>query len=182
MKPRIITLICIIVLAAWVVPAGAGEKTGRGGKESAKKEELKKAADFTLESLEGKKVSLKDYRGRVVLLVFSATWCPQCRREIAHLKKIYSTYGPKGLKLLNIDVQESKRKVGSYVRKNKIPYTVLLDKDAKVALAYGVRGVPHLVLIGRDGKILSEDRRLVDGLLEKLFDERAGSEGKNSAG
>lgn len=130
------------------------------------------APDFTLKNLQGEKVKLSDYKGKVVLLVFSTTWCPHCRAEIPHLKKLYAEYQKKGLVLLNIDIQESQAKVSSFAKKNEIPYPVLLDKDGQVGLTYGIRGVPTTVLINKEGIILCKVCRSLDTLLEKLIDNK----------
>lgn len=132
-----------------------------------------KAPDFVLEDLEGKKVKLSDYKGKVVLLVFSTTWCQYCRAEIPHLKKLYSQYKEKGLEIINIDIQESREKVSSFAAKHKLPYKVLLDNDGEVARTYDVRGVPTKILIGKDGKILCRECRSVGTLLESLLGDKA---------
>ncbi len=130
------------------------------------------APDFVLEDLEGKKVKLSDYKGKVVLLVFSTTWCPYCRTEIPHLKKMYSQYKERGFEVINIDIQESKKKVSSFAAKHELPYKVLLDADGEVARLYGVKGVPTKVLIGKEGKILCNPCRSVETLLESLLGDK----------
>lgn len=127
------------------------------------------APDFTLKDVAGNEVKLSDYQGKVVLLVFSTTWCSYCRAEVPHLKKLYAKYQSKGLVLLNIDIQESQKKVASFVAKNKISYPVLLDEDGKVSLAYGIQGVPTTVLINKEGIILCKVCRSLDILLGTLL-------------
>lgn len=128
-----------------------------------------KAPGFLLEDLDGKEIKLSDYKGKLVLLVFSTTWCPYCRAEIPHLKEFYSQYNKQGFEVINIDIQESKKRVSSFVKKHKIPYKVLLDKDGSVARIYGVRGVPTKILIDRDGTILCRACRSVDIMLDMLL-------------
>ena len=129
-----------------------------------------KAIDFALEDLSGNTVKLSHYTGqRVILLVFSTTWCPYCSKEIPQLKELYTTYKDKGFEILNIDIQESKKKVSAHANKHNIPYKVLLDIDAKVASAYGVRGIPTKVLINKDGTILCVACRSIDIMLDLLF-------------
>lgn len=128
-----------------------------------------RAPDFVLEDLKGNQVMLSDYKGKPVLLVFTATWCPYCRAEIPHLKEIYSKYNAKGLEIIYIDIQESVDKVSSFMAKHNIPFKTLLDKDGKVAYLFGVRGIPTKVLIGKDGTILCMACRSIDSMLDKLF-------------
>jgi len=114
-----------------------------------------KAADFTLEDIDGNKVSLNDYKGEnVVLLVFSTTWCPSCNREIPELKKLHEQFSGKGLKIVEVFIQESRAKVGSKVSKEEIPYTVLLDLGGEAAKQYNIHGVPTLLVIDKEGTIV----------------------------
>ena len=129
----------------------------------------KKALDFTLEDLNGNTVKLSDFKDRGVLLVFTTTWCSYCRKEIPRLKELYAKYKEKGLEIINIDIQGSKDKVSEYTLKHRLPYTVLLDKDGKVASMYGVRGVPTKVLISKNGTIVCFACRSIDIMLEVLF-------------
>ena len=128
-----------------------------------------KAPDFVLEDLKGNQVMLSDYKGKAVLMVFTATWCPYCRAEIPHLKEIYSKYYAKGLEIIYIDIQESREKVSSFMTKHNIPFKTLLDMDSKVAHLFGVRGIPSQFLIGKDRTILCKACRSTDGMLKKLF-------------
>lgn len=127
------------------------------------------APDFVLKDLNDKEVKLSDYKGKVVLLNFSTTWCPHCRTIIPYLKELYDQYKDKDFVILNIDIQESKKRVSSFAEKNEIPYTVLLDTDAKVAILYKVVGVPNLILIDREGSILCRQCRSIDDSLKTLI-------------
>lgn len=128
------------------------------------------APDFALKDLNDKEVKLSDYRGKVVLLNFSTTWCPHCRTIILYLKELYDQYKEEDFVILNIDIQESKKRVSAFAARFKIPYRVLLDTDAKVTILYKVVGVPNLVLIDREGIILCRQCRSIDISLKTLFD------------
>ncbi len=152
----------------------ASQDSSKEGKWDIREQSIEeKAPDFVLEDLEGKKVKLSDYKGKVVLLVFSATWCQYCRAEIPHLKKMYSQYKEKGFEVINIDIRESKEKVSSFAAKHELPYKILLDNDGKVARTYGVTGVPTQILIDGNGEILSRDSSSVEKLLESLLGDKA---------
>ena len=131
-----------------------------------------KAPDFTLNDLQGRKFRLSGNKGKPVLLVFGATWCPFCREEIPHLKDIYAAYGKKGLVLVGIDIQESRAKVSAFANNYKLPYGLLLDEKAEVAKNYGVQGIPMLVLIDREGRILCRQCSTVEPLLDQMFKRR----------
>lgn len=136
----------------------------------------KAAPDFVLRNLKGEEIRLSQFRNKKnILLVFWATWCPHCVSEVPELKEIYEKYKDQKLKLLSIDIQESHQKVSSFVKNYSIPYTVLLDTDGKVASAYGVRGIPHQVIIDKKGVILYQGPRPYGGLMSlvsKLIEKK----------
>ncbi|MDD5556661.1 MAG: TlpA disulfide reductase family protein [bacterium] len=148
------------------VPAGAASKTGVARGE--------KAPPFTLRDLEGNAVSLGDHAGKVVLIVFSTTWCPHCRTEIPELNKLHAKFADRGLVILNVDVQESRAKVAAFAKKFGITYTVLLDADGATAKAYGVRGVPYNLLVGRDGTIICTRCAPLEKQVEKALSAGGG--------
>ncbi len=126
------------------------------------------APRFSIRDVNGRIFSMNDYGKKTVLLIFSTTWCPSCRTEIPHFKQIYQTYSHRGLEMANIDIQESRDKVARFATKNQLPYRILLDEKGDVASAYGIVGVPAMILI-KDGVVVTRNYRLVDGTLEKLF-------------
>lgn len=111
-----------------------------------------KAIDFTLRDLKGKEVNLfKDFANKkVIILVFSTTWCPYCISEIPNLKNVYKNYKNRGLEVIHIDVSETPDRVSSFVDKYKIPYRVLLDEKGKVAQIYKVVGVPTTFILDKN--------------------------------
>ena len=127
------------------------------------------APDFTLENLEGTAVSLSDFRGKVVLLDFWATWCPPCRKEIPHLKELHTEYGDDGLVILGIALDvKGRRVVAPFVEEHQLPYPIVLGGQ-EVSRAYGgVRNIPTAFLIDRDGLI----RRRYVGYQDKDVFER----------
>jgi len=127
------------------------------------------AASFALNDLNGREVKLSDYRGKPVLLYFMASWCPQCRALIPRLKEIHALYSGRGLVFLQINVMESKEKMVSYTKRHDLPYRTLLDSEGNVAQAYGVMGLPVLVLIDRAGEIICWNCRSLDKRLETLM-------------
>jgi len=127
-----------------------------------------RAPRFSIRDINGRIFSMNDYGKKTVLLIFSTTWCPTCRTEIPHFKQIYQTYNHRGLEMVNIDIQESRDKVARFAARYQLPYRVLLDETGNVASAYGIMGVPAMILI-KDGVVVTRNYRLIDGTLEKLF-------------
>ena len=112
------------------------------------------ALDFTLTNLEGKEVTLASLKGQVVLLDFWATWCAPCKALMPSLQKIHDDYKGKGVAVLGVNTSERKANAAKeYMAKQKYTYGCLLSGD-DLAQAYGISGLPTLVLIGKDGKIV----------------------------
>jgi peroxiredoxin len=130
-----------------------------------------KAPDFTLKDMNGKSVSLNNFKGKNVLLYFTTTWCPYCKKEVPELKEMYKKYKGK-LEMIAIDMNESKAKVSSYIEKYEIPYTTLLDSEGKVAVDYSIRGVPTIVLVGKDGRVFCYMCRDLTNQIEELLKKK----------
>ncbi len=116
--------------------------------------ETVEAPDFTLRDLNGNKVQIRDFRGKVVFLNFFATWCVPCRLEMPAMDRLYQANKDKGLLVLAVDLREGVKPVRSFLRELKVSFPALLDEDGSVAYMYGVRPLPTTYLVGRDGKLL----------------------------
>jgi cytochrome c biogenesis protein CcmG/thiol:disulfide interchange protein DsbE len=110
--------------------------------------------NFTLPALDGRRVKLSDYRGRVLLLDFWATWCAPCQVEIPWLVEFQERYRSDGLAVVGVSVDDRRESLLPFVRDMKINYTVLQGRGQDRLLdAYRVDRVPTAVLISRDGRI-----------------------------
>jgi peroxiredoxin len=112
-------------------------------------------ADFTLTDLQGKAWTLKELRGKVVLVNFWATWCPPCRKEIPDLEKLYSHFKDQGFVVLAIS-DEDASKVAPFIAQEKASYPVLLDPGRKVNDLFQVDGIPKSFVYDRDGKLVAQ--------------------------
>ncbi|MBP5395475.1 MAG: TlpA family protein disulfide reductase [Bacteroidales bacterium] len=125
------------------------------------------APDFTLSDLYGKQVSLSSYKGKVVLLDFWASWCPDCRRASPYMRYLYRKYHDKGLEIVGVSLDNDRERWYSGVQTDSLQWTQLSSLqrwECPVAKAYNIHWIPTLVLIDRDGRIVA--RRLEGEELE----------------
>lgn len=112
------------------------------------------APDFVAKNLKGEDVKLSDFKGKVVLLNFWATWCGACLEEMSSIQKLYSTLGADGVEVLAVSIDRwNEDRIQEYVKNNKLTFPVLLDQEQKVRKKYHVMGLPTSYLIDGDGKI-----------------------------
>jgi peroxiredoxin len=130
------------------------------------------APGFELSSLSGETIQLEDYRGKIVLLNFWATWCAPCRLEMPAFQSSAEIYGDE-LAVVAINNAESPGDVQTFVTELGLTFDVLLDPEAEVQRLYSVRGYPTSVLIDADGIIriqhiglMTEDQ--LEGYLQEL--------------
>lgn len=124
------------------------------------------APAFELAALDGGRVSLEDYRGRVVLLNFWATWCGPCRQEMPALERLHRMLEPEGLEVVGLNVDAAPGEidalahlggdVAAFVREYGLTFDILRDPEGGVMRRYGVSGLPTTVLIDRQGRVVLE--------------------------
>jgi len=110
--------------------------------------------NFVLELLSGGERALDDYRDKVVLLNFWATWCPPCREEMPSMQTLYDELADEGLEILAVNVSEEPDVVANFIEENGYSFPVLLDREGRVQLRYSVRAIPTTFVVDRDGSVL----------------------------
>ncbi len=122
---------------------------------------------------------LKAYSGKVVLFEIWATWCGPCRREIPRLKEVYEKYHDAGLEIIGYSIDQDLDALKEYVKDSELPWRIASQKKSEAAgykplyEYYSVNGVPEMILIGRDGRVVMVDARgckLADALKELFPD------------
>jgi len=115
----------------------------------------KPAPDFALPDLQGKTVRLADLRGKVVLLFFWTTWCPDCREELASVNKLYADLRSRGLEVLLINFREDLDLVKRTAQDRGYTAPVLLDRSGEITgKGYGVWGPPTAFFVDRHGQLV----------------------------
>lgn len=111
------------------------------------------APPFSLKTLDGKAVSLADFRGQVVLLDFWGTFCPPCVKALPELQALHAKYAGSGFAVIGVAVDDRLPLVEKATRRAKVTYPIV-QSTAAVWSAYKVNALPSLVLVGRDGRIV----------------------------
>ena len=116
------------------------------------------APDFTIGTPDGKSVRLSDFKGKYVVLDFWATWCPDCRADVPHLKEIHKAYASDSVAFLSVSFDTDKGKWTSYIRDNGMDWAHGSElkkwKETTVSSLYYVKWIPSIYLIGPDGKVI----------------------------
>jgi thiol-disulfide isomerase/thioredoxin len=125
--------------------------------------EGKMAPAFTLVDLDGKKVSLADFKGKPVFVNFWATWCEPCKLEMPWLEDFSKKYKPQGLVMLGISTDDGgKDLVAKTAKKLGVTYPILLKND-KIEDAYGLEYMPQSFYVDKTGKVLIATAGISDG-------------------
>jgi len=138
MRNRIVALAAILLLAlpAWAGAAGDVQAPG-----------------FTLQSVDGKTVTLGQYKGDVVMINFWASWCGPCRQEMPLLDDIYKQYKDMGFVLLGVNVEPDASNANRWLKKTPVSYPILYDPKSAVSQLYQVQAMPTTVIIDRQGVV-----------------------------
>jgi thiol-disulfide isomerase/thioredoxin len=114
------------------------------------------APQFSLTDISGQKLSLADYKGKVVLLDFWATWCGPCRIEIPEFVQLQKRYRDQGLAVIGISMDDGPAPVREFYKQFNMDYPVALGDDKLAELYGGILGLPTTMVIGRDGRIYAK--------------------------
>ena len=129
-------------------------------------------ADFTLTDVKGRKVKLSDYRGKVVVISFWATWCKPCLKELKFFKKLHKKKkGAFEILAISTDTPDTYARVRAMAKKKKWPFAVLTDQDGQVIKTLNPRiANPYTILIDKSGKVAAQHEGFTSGD-EKKYDK-----------
>jgi len=169
-----------LALALFCLAAAAAHPLNRGAEGAAGKGEAgllavgDPAPDWKLSDPGGRAHTLSEYRGRVVVLDFWASWCVQCAKIMPRLEKLQRKYGGQGLVVFGVNSWETGDPVAAMGKKG-CTYTLLL-KGEEAAESYGVKSLPVVYVVGADGKVIyshaGADQKNLDELIEKHLGDR----------
>ena len=132
------------LLLALALPAAAAElKPWPGGP----------APSLELVDLQGKKHSLADYRGKVVLINFWATWCAPCREEMPSIERLRASLEGRPFAVLAVNLAEPESRIQKFLDAMPLGFTILLDRDTKTTRAWQAKVLPATYIVGADGAI-----------------------------
>jgi len=151
----------------WIAPVMSRQAQAKGLTEGAHPA----APDFSLTDISGQKLSLADYKGKVVLLDFWATWCGPCRIEIPGFISLQNKYRDQGFSVIGVSLDtgsDAADQVREFYKEFKMNYPVTVGDDKVSELYGGILGLPTTFLIGRDGRIYSKHQGATPG---SIFEE-----------
>ena len=114
-----------------------------------------KAPDFNISGFSGKNVKLSEYKGKVVLLNFWASWCPPCKAEMPSIQKLYDTLKSSKFTVMAIDVGEPKENGANYIKNNKFTFPVFFDAKNDASSEYSVSSIPATYIIDKNGYLIA---------------------------
>lgn len=134
------------------------------------------APDFTMNTPDGKPLSLKDFRGKILLIDFWASWCGPCRRENPNVVKMYKKYHDKGFDVLGVSLDKDEKRWLDAIEQDGLTWNHVSDLKGwanAAAQLYGVSSIPHTVLLDKDGKIIARNLRgpALEQKLAEIFGE-----------
>ena len=118
--------------------------------------------DFSEKDVTGKPLSIANYKGKVVLIDFWATWCVPCVVELPNVLKAYEKHHRNGFEIIGISLDKDKAKLANFTKEKNMPWQQFFDGQGwgnKLAVAYGVNSIPATYLLDREGKIIAKNLR-----------------------
>ncbi len=110
-------------------------------------------SNFTLTDLDGRKIHLSDYRGKVILVNAWAIWCPPCRAEMPDINAYFQAHQKDGFMVLAVNAGDSQASAAAFAKTNHLAFPVLLDTDLRLLDRMGIHNFPTSIVLGRDGQV-----------------------------
>ena len=179
-----IPALAVVLLLLWGVLRTGGEQ-GRPGV-NAQFGEVEVSAStypgFELPMLDGGTIALQEFRGKIVVVDFWASWCPPCRSEGPILAEAYRDWSDRGVEFVGIAIWDDESSVREFIDTVGIEYATGMDDRGHIAVDFGVRGLPEKFFVMPDGEVVKKvigpsTRAQLDSILSELTDRALGIEG-----
>ena len=186
-SPRIIIIIILVgtgLGAIFIYNAELSAKTDSQGMDRLfsivgviKVPPAKDPVAINLKDVDGKNVSISDFKGDIVFLNFWTTWCPTCRIEMPSMEKLHQKLKNKDFTMVTINLQESASQVKAFFKEFKLTFTALLDSTGEVGTSFGIRAIPTTYILDKTSRIIGRangprewDSKAAITLFENLMD------------
>lgn len=143
------TLVMVILLVGFTLPAQA-QRPGTG---LTLLQDRAPAPDFELTDIDGTSHRLSDYRGKVLIINFWATWCPPCREEMPSMDRAWAMLKEEDTQMLAVNVGEDEDTIFQFTANYPVEFPLVMDRDSKVVEEWPVRGLPTTFVVDREGRL-----------------------------
>ena len=173
-----VPVLAFLAVLVWASLSSGGAPDGRAVNRNVVevRQERILAPNFSLQLPNGGALALEDLRGKAVMLDFWASWCPPCRDEAPALAQVYREYQDRDVEFVGLSLWDDPRDAELFLREQGHEYPNGIDAEGKIAISYGVRGIPEKFFINREGLIVRKFtgpmnpdllRQILDTLLEE---------------
>ena len=176
-----IPIALVIGLFTWGVIQndGAAGKPGVNEKFGETKLSTQPFSDFNLTTLDGDFISIKDYRGKIVVVDFWSSWCAPCRAEGPILSESHKTWRERGVEFIGIAIWDDVDSVEKFIYQNNIEYVNGIDTSGLIAVDFGITGIPEKFFVNPNGEIVKKvvgpnTTDTLDRILTEMTDEALG--------
>jgi cytochrome c biogenesis protein CcmG/thiol:disulfide interchange protein DsbE len=176
-----VPVVLLVALLSWGVAQNGGVSGRPGVNDSFGTVALsvEPDADFTLIALDGRQISLEQLKGKVVMVDFWSSWCVPCRVEGPLLAETYREWRDRGVEFVGIAIWDERGAVEEFIDRNGIEYANGIDDSGRIAVDWGVRGIPEKFFVNAEGQVVQKvigpnTEATLDQILTRLTDEAIG--------
>ena len=156
MAALLVPIVGLLALMGWALGQTGGNPGGFAINSQSGEVEVETgpAPMFLLPLLDGDVLDTKELRGKVVMVDFWSSWCPPCIEEAPVLASTYPRYADKGVEFVGVAIWDQEAEVNRYVERFNMTYPNGIDAQGRVAISYGVRGIPEKFFLDRKGRLV----------------------------